>query len=129
MAAMDVVVLASYAEGIPRVLMEAAAMGRPAVGTDVRGTREVITDGETGYLVPSRDASALAEAISRLAAEPALRRRMGRAARRRAVAHFDERLYFWRTDHAYRRLIEAKLSAARLQGLRALSLEAKRALA
>jgi len=125
MAAMDIVVLASYAEGIPRVLMEAAAMGRPAVGTDVRGTREVILDGETGYLVPVRDASALANAISRLAAEPVRRRRMGEVARRRAETYFDERFYFWRTDHEYRRLTESKLSPARLRGLKKLPLEAQ----
>jgi glycosyltransferase involved in cell wall biosynthesis len=125
MAAMDIVVLASYAEGIPRVLMEAAAMGRPAVGTDVRGTREVIVDGETGYLVPVRDASALAEAISRLAEEPVRRRKMGEAARRRAETYFDERFYFWRTDHEYRRLTESKLSPARLRGLKTLPLEAQ----
>lgn len=129
MAAMDVVVLASYAEGIPRVLLETAAMGKPAVGTDVRGTREVIVDGETGYLVPPRDAPALADAIGRLSSAPAQRREMGKAARRRAEAHFDERFYFWRTDGEYRRLAEAKLSAVRLQGLKDLSLEAKRLLA
>jgi len=126
MAAMDVVVLASYAEGIPRVLLEAAAMAKPVVGTDVRGTREVIVDGETGYLVPSRDASALADAISRLAAaDPARRREMGKAARRRAEAHFDERFFFWRTDYEYRRLIEAKLSAVHLRRLKDLPLEAQ----
>jgi glycosyltransferase involved in cell wall biosynthesis len=123
MAAMDVVVLASYAEGIPRVLLEAAAMGKPAVGTDVRGTREVIVDGETGYLVSSRDVPALANAISRLAADPARRREMGETARRRAETHFDERFFFWRTDHEYRRLTEAKLSAVHLQGLKDLSLK------
>jgi glycosyltransferase involved in cell wall biosynthesis len=123
MAAMDVVVLASYAEGIPRVLLEAAAMGKPAVGSDVRGTREVIVDGETGYLVPTRDAPALADAISKLAADPAQMRSMGKTARRRAEAHFDERFFFWRTDHEYRRLTEAKLSKLRLQGLGDLPLE------
>jgi len=126
MAAIDIVVLASYAEGIPRVLMEAAAMGKPAVGTDVRGTREVIVDGETGYLVPARDAPALADAISRLSAEPATRRQMGQVARQRAEAHFDERFYFWRTDREYRRLIEAKLSAGHLQELKKLPLEIRR---
>jgi glycosyltransferase involved in cell wall biosynthesis len=125
MAAMDVVVLASYAEGIPRVLLEAAAMGKPAVGTDVRGTREVIVDGETGYLVPSRDAPALAGAISRLAADPARMREMGESARRRAETHFDEQFFFWRTDQEYRRLTEAKLSAVHLQGLKDLSLKAQ----
>jgi glycosyltransferase involved in cell wall biosynthesis len=126
MAAMDIVVLASYAEGIPRVLMEAAAMEKPAVGTDVRGTREVIVDGETGYLVPARDAPALADAISRLSADPDQRHNMGKAARQRAEAHFDERFYFWRTDREYRRLTEAKLSAHRLQGLKKLPLETQR---
>lgn len=123
MATMDVVVLASYAEGIPRVLIEAAAMGKPGVGTDVRGTREVIVDGETGYLVPTRDAAALAAAISRVVADPDRAREMGRAARLRAETHFDERFYFWRTDREYRRLIEAKLSADRLRGLKELPLE------
>ncbi len=126
MAAMDAVVLASYAEGIPRVLMEAAAMGKPAVGTDVRGTREVIVDGETGYLAPVRDVPALADAISRLSADPAQRRNMGKAARRRAEARFDERFYFWRTDREYRRLIGAKLSAHHLRGLKKLPLETQR---
>jgi glycosyltransferase involved in cell wall biosynthesis len=125
MAAMDIVVLASYAEGIPRVLLEAAAMGKPTVGTDVRGTREVIVDGETGYLVPMRDAPALADAISHLAADPALRHEMGQAARRRAEMHFDERFYFWRTDQEYRRLIKARLSPARLRGLKEVPLESQ----
>jgi len=125
MAAMDALVLASYAEGIPRVLVEAAAMGKPAVGTDVRGTREVIVDGETGYLVPARNAEALADAISHLLVEPARAQEMGRAARQRAVSHFDERFYFWRTDREYRRLIEAKLSEDRLRGLKELPLEAQ----
>jgi glycosyltransferase involved in cell wall biosynthesis len=117
-AAMDVVVLASYAEGIPRALMEAAAMGKPTIGTDVRGTREVILDGVTGHLVPPRDAPALAHAISRMLAEPRQMQDMGRMARRRAQRHFDERHFFWRTDRAYRDLVEAKISADRLRGLK-----------
>lgn len=126
MAAMDVLVLASYAEGIPRVLLEAAAMGKPTVGSDVRGTREVIVDGETGYLVPARDALALADAISRLLADPARARKMGQAASQRAKSYFDERFYFWRTDREYRRLIEAKLSTAHLRGLKKLPSETQR---
>ena len=124
MAAMDIIVLASYAEGIPRVLMEAAAMGKPAIGTDVRGTREVIVDGVTGYRVPVRDAVALADAISLLLADPALMQEMGNAARQRALAHFDEQRYFWRTDAAYRQLLRAKLTAAPAQSLRELPLDA-----
>jgi glycosyltransferase involved in cell wall biosynthesis len=125
MAAMDAVVLASYAEGIPRVLLEAAAMGKPTVGTNVRGTREVIVDEETGYLVPPRDATALANAISRLAADPSRMHEMGQAARRRAEAHFDERLFFWRTDHEYRRLIRTNLPVSRMPRLKELPLEAQ----
>lgn len=129
MAAMDAVVLASYAEGIPRVLMEAAAMARPAVGTDVRGTREVIVDGETGVLAPVRDPAGLAASIVRVLADPARAQAMGRAARRRAEQHFDERFFFWRTDQAYRDLVQKKLSSRHLADLNALPAEATAVLA
>jgi glycosyltransferase involved in cell wall biosynthesis len=123
-AAMDTLVLASYAEGIPRVLMEAAAMGKAAVGTSVRGTREVIVDGETGYLVPARDPAALADGIRRLLSDRQRARVMGAAARRRAEAHFDERHYFWRTDIEYRRLLKEERLDARIRGLNPLGPEA-----
>ncbi len=120
LAALDVVVLASYSEGIPRVLMEAAAMGRPVVATDVRGTREVVVDGRTGYLVPPKDAPALAEGIRRVLEDPEGAREMGQAARRHALAHFDERAFFRRTDAVYRRLVARRLSPDRLKGLKPL---------
>jgi len=123
-AAMDAVVLASYAEGIPRVLMEAAAMGKAAVGTDVRGTREVIIHGQTGYLVPAHAPDALADAISRLVRDRRRAETMGRAARRRAEAQFDERHYFWRTDLEYRRLLTEKGMSGKLETLRPLPAEA-----
>ena len=123
-AAMDVVVLASYAEGIPRVLMEAAAMAKAVVGTDVRGTREVIVDGETGCLVPPRNPPALAEGIRRLLSDGRRAQEMGAAARRRAEKCFDERHYFWRTDAEYRRLLAEKLPDGKLETLRPLSPEA-----
>ncbi len=126
LAAMDAVVLASYAEGIPRVLMEAAAMGKAAVGTDVRGTREVIVDGKTGVLVPSRNPAALAAGIERVLADPAHAATMGCAARLRAETHFDERYFFWRTDREYRYLIRQRLKPTQLGSLRALPTEAKR---
>jgi glycosyltransferase involved in cell wall biosynthesis len=107
---MDLVVLPSYAEGIPRILMEAAAMGKPVVASRVRGNIEVVEDGQTGHLVPVRDGPALAEGIKKtLSADPMQIAEMGRLARQRAARHFDERLYFYRTDHEYRRLIQAKL--------------------
>ena len=63
----------AYGEGIPKALLEAAASGRPIVTTDMPGCREVVRDGENGFLVPPRDPAALAAAIERLVADPALR--------------------------------------------------------
>jgi glycosyltransferase involved in cell wall biosynthesis len=76
-AAASVYVLPSYREGTPRSVLEAMAMGRPVVTTDVPGCRETVIDGENGFLVPPRDAAALARAMERLIGEPALRARMG----------------------------------------------------
>lgn len=109
-AVMDVFVLPSYREGLPRVLMEAAAMGLPSVGTDVRGSREVIKDGVTGILVPPKDPQALAAAIIELLQNRERAARMGSAARRRALDLFDERPVFERIRAEYRRLLEQKIT-------------------
>jgi glycosyltransferase involved in cell wall biosynthesis len=107
---MDVVVLASHGiEGIPRILMESGAMGKPVVASRARGNVEVVEDGKTGLLVPARDASALAEAVLCLLRDPQRAAEMGRQARQRALADFDERAYFWKTDAEYRRLLRARL--------------------
>jgi glycosyltransferase involved in cell wall biosynthesis len=71
----------TYGEGVPKALLEAAACARPIVAGDVPGCREVVRPGETGILVPVQDPSALAEAIAALAANAALRRRLGLAGR------------------------------------------------
>jgi len=76
-AASDVVVLASWHEGVPRVLMEGAAMGKALLATDVRGCREVIESQQHGILTPPRDARALARAMVTLARDARLRGRMG----------------------------------------------------
>jgi glycosyltransferase involved in cell wall biosynthesis len=91
-ADVDVVVLPSYREGLPKGLIEAAACALPLVTTDVPGCREVVSDGIDGLLVPPRDADALAAAIARLQDDPALGRRLGDAARAKALACFDERI-------------------------------------
>ena len=91
MALMDVFVLPSWREGMPRSAIEAAACGLPLVITDIRGCREVVRDGVEGYLVPVRDPARLADAIVRLLKDPTLRREMGDAARARAEERFDER--------------------------------------
>lgn len=70
-------------EGVPKALLEAAACGRPLVATDVPGCRDVVQDGRNGFLVPPRDAAALAAALARLAAAgPDVRRNMGAESRK-----------------------------------------------
>lgn len=87
------VVLPSYREGLPRSLLEAAAMARPMVATDVPGCREVVSDKETGFLCEVRSAPALATAMeAMLALEPADREAMGLRARDKVEKEFDEAL-------------------------------------
>lgn len=78
----DVAVLPSYREGLPKSLLEAAACGLPVIATDVPGCREVVRHGETGLLVPARDAVALADAMASLAQDFEMRARLGDAGRR-----------------------------------------------
>jgi colanic acid/amylovoran biosynthesis glycosyltransferase len=85
----DVFALASFAEGVPGVLMEAMAMEIPCVATWVAGVPELIRDGIDGLLVPPSDVGALASAISRLIDDRSLRRQIGMAGRRRVLEKFD----------------------------------------
>jgi len=78
-------------DGIPVALMEAMASGAAVVATRVSGLPELVEDGHNGLLVPPRDPAALAAAIERLLADPALRRRLGAAARETVARHFDAR--------------------------------------
>ncbi len=80
--------LPSYREGLPLFLAEAAASGKPIITTDVPGCRAVVVDGQTGFLVKVRDSLSLADALTRLAADAELRRRMGESARQHAVSDF-----------------------------------------
>jgi glycosyltransferase involved in cell wall biosynthesis len=87
--AADFVVLPSYREGLSRVLLEAGAMGRPAVTTDVPGCRDIVTDGINGYLCEARDAASLANALERAAAtEDEAWQAMARAGRERVASEF-----------------------------------------
>ena len=105
-ASVDVVVLPSYREGLPKGLIEAAACALPLVTADVPGCREVVTDGVDGLLVPVRDAGALATAIARLHDDPVLAARLGAAARQRALDEFDERIVIARTQAVYQELLD-----------------------
>lgn len=109
MAVADVVVLPSYyREGIPRVLIEAAAMGRPLVATDVPGCREVVEHGVNGFLVPARDGAALAGAIEALLKDPGLRAEFGAASRRLAEERFSDREVVGRILGLYAELLGAR---------------------
>jgi glycosyltransferase involved in cell wall biosynthesis len=91
-AAADIVVLPSYREGLPRTLLEGAAMGRALVATDAPGCREIVIPGETGYLAQVGDASSLAEAMARLCESPREIALMGRRARQLVETCYDQRL-------------------------------------
>jgi glycosyltransferase involved in cell wall biosynthesis len=86
--AADVVVLPSFTEGLPNVALEASAAGVPVVATAVGGTPEVVTDRETGFLVPSGDPTSLVAKIGELLGNPGLRARMCAAGRERMKALF-----------------------------------------
>lgn len=77
-----------YMEGLPKSLIEACAIGRPIVSTDNIGCRDVVTDGENGFLVPVKDVNALAEKLKVLIDNSELRNKMGIAARKKAEKEF-----------------------------------------
>jgi glycosyltransferase involved in cell wall biosynthesis len=90
LAAADLFTLPSHREGMPRSIIEAMAVGLPVVATRIRGSRELVAEGETGLLVPVADAGALAAGLARLAGNAGLRTAMGAAGRARAEARHDE---------------------------------------
>jgi glycosyltransferase involved in cell wall biosynthesis len=91
-AAADCVVLPSYREGVPRTLMEASAMGRPIVATDVPGCREVVEDGENGLLCEVKSADSLTEALERmLTLSHGEREAMAQRGREKVAREFDEK--------------------------------------
>ena len=95
-----------YREGVPRVVLEAAASGVPAIVADSPGTRNSIVDGVTGYLTPPRDAMSLAEKIAALIKSPVTRDTMGRAARKRIEEEFDLRDISRQQFSVYLELVE-----------------------
>jgi glycosyltransferase involved in cell wall biosynthesis len=105
---MDLLVLASHREGFPRSPMEAAAMGVPTIATDIRGCRQAVESGVTGFLVPAGDVGALASAIATLAGDPELRKRFAVSAREKAVRDFDQRRCLDLTVSTYVRLLERR---------------------
>lgn len=109
LATIDVAVLPSYREGVPRSLLEAASCGLPIITTDAPGCREVVTHGVNGLLIPPRDSLALATAIRAMYERPSERSRMGRAGRDAVLKDFDERLVFAKTFAVYQDLLSLDL--------------------
>ncbi len=105
LARTDVVVLPSYREGCPKSLIEAAACALPLITTDVPGCHDVVCHETNGLLIPARDARSLAEAIARLDDDRVLGRRLGLAARERALTEYDERSVIARTLAVYQELL------------------------
>ena len=100
-----IAVLPSYREGLPKSLIEAAACARPIVTTDTSGCKEVVKHGEHGFLVPVKDADALADALAKLIVDAELRSKMGLAARQREVKEFSNEKVINETIVIYRQLL------------------------
>ena len=105
-----IAVLPSYREGLPKALLEAAACGLPLVASDVPGCREICRHDRTGLLVPARAAQPLADALERLARDPALREKLGAAARLAAETEFADTVINAQTLELYARVVPARES-------------------
>jgi len=110
LARANIVVLPAYREGLPKVLLEAAACARAIVTTDVPGCREIVRSGVNGLLVPARDSQALADAIATLLQSRVLRQEFGRAGRAIAVKEFAEEIVVEETLTLYRALLRSRWS-------------------
>ena len=105
--ATDIFVLSSVEEGISNAVLEAMATGVPIVTTTAGGMVEAVTDGVEGFVVPVRNAAALADRIERLATDPAARVAMGAAARRRAEQDFSIQRQATEFESIYRSVVGA----------------------
>ncbi len=101
-----IVVLPSYREGLPKSLLEAAAIGRPIIASDVPGCREICREGETGLLVPPRSVEPLAEKLTILAFDEKLRREMGATARKLVEREFAETIVVDQTLALYGKILK-----------------------
>jgi glycosyltransferase involved in cell wall biosynthesis len=114
----DVMVLPSYREGLPKSLIEAAACALPLITTDAPGCREVVSvNGEDGLIVPVRDAVALANAMRLIDDDRALARKLGLAARDKALREFDEAIVIDKTLGVYQTLAPVRQAAPSSVGI------------
>jgi glycosyltransferase involved in cell wall biosynthesis len=106
--AMDVLVLPSRREGLPNVMLEAAAAGLPSITTDATGCRDAMQDGVTGLVVPVGDPARLADAMATLAADPSRRARMGAAGRSFVERHYDSAVVWSNTAAFIQTLVRSR---------------------
>ncbi len=99
-----IVTLPSYREGVSKFLIEAASCGRPIVTTDTSGCREIVVDNKNGFLVPVKDAEALAGALSKLICDPGLRKKMGSCGRIMVLQSFSDKIVVEKTLAFYRQV-------------------------
>jgi glycosyltransferase involved in cell wall biosynthesis len=104
----DVFAGSSLREGLPLVVLEAMASGKPVVTTDVGGNGEAVIDGTTGLLVPPGDPHALADALEILWKDGGKRELMGRAGRQRAERHFSAKRMVAETEEIYERILDSR---------------------
>ncbi len=100
----DVFILPSYREGLPRSILEAMAMELPVVATDIRGCREAVIHNQTGLIVPPKNSEKLAEALGTILKNDRLKQDFGKAGRKRVEAEYDERFVFKRLAQYYREM-------------------------
>ncbi len=105
LASADMLVLPSWREGLPRTAIEAMAMGKAVIATDVPGCREVVRNNISGLLIPKGDVDALADAISRLTSDEGQRRRFGEAGRRLVLDKFRDEITVGQTLSMYQRIL------------------------
>lgn len=111
LAACDLSVMSSLKEGMSNTIMESMAAGKPMVATNVGGNPELVVEGETGFLVPIRDPSALATAIDKVLAMPTLAQQMGEKARERIERLFSVNALVTATEQLYDKLVYCHLSS------------------
>lgn len=115
-SACDFVVLPTYREGFPNVILESAAMAVPSIATRVPGCTDAVVDGVTGTLVPPSDPAGLAAAIERYALDPGLRRLHGTAARARVLRDFQPDAIYEDVYRHYCDLVRSVASAGARMG-------------
>lgn len=103
-----IVCLPSYREGLPKVLLEAAATGRPIITTNTQGCKEVVCQGVNGFLVPVRDTEALVDALRTLLSNPKLRSSMGMRGREIVMKEFSEEKIVGKTMELYKALVNKR---------------------